>query len=292
MDLEAQKGIIKKRIIRKSPFSVGYYNFQPSILTDNYPAKLPMDLAEELVLQYSDPGDLILDPFIGSGTTLRAAVKHGRRGIGLDINPDAIDLCKQYPELQTCKIELADSRKMTIPDDSIDVIITSSPYGTLIAGKKLAYSDDPRDLSNAKNYNDFLLGLLDILEECFRVLKPGRPVCFVAKDRNKRILQPLASYILVFGGMPKDETFTINGVLRHGVGFWPWSHRVFPTIPYMIWTFGAENKRKAIPQHEELAVLVKPDGELPEEEEPKEVERVKYDVLDNIFLAEKMRSGY
>jgi DNA modification methylase len=46
----------------------------------------PLDLMRELVSLFTDPGDLILDPFMGSGTTLRAAKDLGRRAIGIEIN--------------------------------------------------------------------------------------------------------------------------------------------------------------------------------------------------------------
>lgn len=52
-----------------------------------YPATMPYPLAENLVLRYSKPGDRILDPFVGSGTTIRAAAAAGRLSIGIDLNP-------------------------------------------------------------------------------------------------------------------------------------------------------------------------------------------------------------
>lgn len=275
MNITYQKtGIPERKLVRKSPFSVGYYNFQPAILTDTYPAKLPPDLADECILQWSDVGDLVLDPFVGSGTTLRSAVKFGRRAVGLDINPEAIRLCREYPELKDCRLEVCDSRKVPLPDECIDFVFGSPPYGTIIAGKKVAYSKDPSDISNAKSYDEYLLMLLPILRECYRVLKSGGLLALVIKERNKKEelhLQPLPAYILVYGGMPKGEQFTIQGVAQSGVGFWKWTHRVLPTIPYMIWTFGPENRRKAIPQHEELVVLRKPTIEDEPEAEPEPI---------------------
>jgi len=52
-----------------------------------YPATMPLPLAEFLVSAYSEPGDFIVDPFCGSGTTLRVAAALGRRSLGIDINP-------------------------------------------------------------------------------------------------------------------------------------------------------------------------------------------------------------
>lgn len=53
-----------------------------------HPTQKPIDLIKELITRHSNPGDLILDPFMGSGTTLRAAKDLGRRAIGIEINED------------------------------------------------------------------------------------------------------------------------------------------------------------------------------------------------------------
>jgi site-specific DNA-methyltransferase (adenine-specific) len=50
-----------------------------------HPTAKPLPLMLELLQAFTDPGDLILDPFIGSGTTLRAAKELGRRAIGIEI---------------------------------------------------------------------------------------------------------------------------------------------------------------------------------------------------------------
>ena len=57
-----------------------------------YPTQKPLKLLERIISASSNPGDIVLDPFCGSGTTLVAAHKLGRRYIGIDINPDAVDL--------------------------------------------------------------------------------------------------------------------------------------------------------------------------------------------------------
>lgn len=53
-----------------------------------HPTAKPIGLIREWVEKFTDPGDLILDPFMGSGTTLRAAADLGRRAIGIEINED------------------------------------------------------------------------------------------------------------------------------------------------------------------------------------------------------------
>ncbi len=53
-----------------------------------HPGQFPYPLAADHIASWSDPGDLVLDPFAGSGTTLRAAKDLGRGFIGMEINPD------------------------------------------------------------------------------------------------------------------------------------------------------------------------------------------------------------
>ena len=57
-----------------------------------YPTEKPVDLLETLVRQSSVEGDLVLDPFMGSGSTCIAALQSSRRFIGCDIQPDAVRL--------------------------------------------------------------------------------------------------------------------------------------------------------------------------------------------------------
>ena len=51
-----------------------------------HPTQKPIELMKELITRHSNEGDLILDPFMGSGTTLRAAKDLGRRAIGIELN--------------------------------------------------------------------------------------------------------------------------------------------------------------------------------------------------------------
>jgi len=53
-----------------------------------HPTQKPIPLFEWILKNYSEPGDIVLDPFLGSGTTLRACRETGRIGLGFEINPD------------------------------------------------------------------------------------------------------------------------------------------------------------------------------------------------------------
>ena len=87
-----------------------------------YPAEKPPAVSEVLVKQSSERGELVADPFMGSGSVGIAAVKHGRRFCGTDLNPEAVrlaaDRLRQYggghvpadlPEPSPDLLELSDS---------------------------------------------------------------------------------------------------------------------------------------------------------------------------------------
>jgi DNA modification methylase len=59
-----------------------------------FPAKFPPQLPRKFIEGLSEPGDVILDPMVGSGTTIVEAFLAGRRGLGFDIDPMALRLCK------------------------------------------------------------------------------------------------------------------------------------------------------------------------------------------------------
>jgi DNA modification methylase len=60
-----------------------------------HPATFPEQLAEDHILSWSNSGDLVLDPFSGSGTTMRIAKKTGRNYVGFDISQEYVDLSEK-----------------------------------------------------------------------------------------------------------------------------------------------------------------------------------------------------
>lgn len=52
-----------------------------------HPAQFPLDLVDRVVLGCSNPGEVVMDPFIGSGTTAVSCLRHGRRVIGFELSP-------------------------------------------------------------------------------------------------------------------------------------------------------------------------------------------------------------
>ena len=66
----------------------------PSGITRTHPSQKPLKLMEELMRRSSNEGDLVLDPFMGSGVTMKACRNLNRRGIGIEIRQDYYDVAK------------------------------------------------------------------------------------------------------------------------------------------------------------------------------------------------------
>lgn len=60
-----------------------------------HPCQFPVELIERLVLSLTNEGDWVLDPFLGTGTSVIAAIRHGRRGVGAEIVPKYVELARQ-----------------------------------------------------------------------------------------------------------------------------------------------------------------------------------------------------
>ena len=73
----------------------------------DHPCPKPVKLAEWLVEILSDPGDVILDPFMGSGTTGVACLNTGRRFIGIELDPGYFDIARQRLEAASAQKRLA-----------------------------------------------------------------------------------------------------------------------------------------------------------------------------------------
>ncbi len=75
----------------------------------NHSATFPVALPEWFIKLFTEPGDVVLDPFIGSGTTALAAAQLGRQYVGIDINREYIDLArKRISETQIRLPNIAD----------------------------------------------------------------------------------------------------------------------------------------------------------------------------------------
>ncbi|CVH76652.1 Modification methylase MboII [Clostridiales bacterium CHKCI006] len=143
-------------------------------------------IPRNLILKYTKINDLILDCFVGSGTTLIEAKLLNRNAIGVDINNNALNISKERLRFAShnssmIKLYKGDAQKLTmINDDSIDLICTHPPYANIIKYSK----DIDNDLSLLE-YNDFLLHMNNVSKELYRVLKHGHFCSFMIGDIRK-----------------------------------------------------------------------------------------------------------
>jgi site-specific DNA-methyltransferase (adenine-specific) len=71
------------------------HRIRHSVRRDEHPCQLPIPLLERIVLMSTDPGDVVLDPFLGTGTTAVAAKTLGRHLVGVDIEPEYAEIASQ-----------------------------------------------------------------------------------------------------------------------------------------------------------------------------------------------------
>ena len=152
-------------------------------------------IPRNIILRYSSEGDLVLDQFVGGGTTLVEAKLLGRNAIGVDVNDVALDRCREkldfkYGEAYSdIKIYKGDARHLEfIRSDSVDLICTHPPYADIIK-----YSENIENDLSQLEIKDFLPQIHKVAEEAYRVLKKDKYCAVLMGDtRRNGMVQPLA----------------------------------------------------------------------------------------------------
>jgi len=146
----------------------------------DYRGNSPPQVQRNLIIKYTNEGDIVLDPFCGSGTTLIETKLLNRKGVGIDINTEALKLTKErlnfkYDTLYEPKLINANSTnlKTIIPNNVIDFIFAHPPYANIIK-----YSKDINGDLSLLNLNEFLNQIKLFSEECFRILKKDK-ICSI-----------------------------------------------------------------------------------------------------------------
>jgi len=157
-------------------------------------------IPRNVILKYSKPGDVILDYFIGSGTTAVETKLMGRRCIGRDINPAAIGLAlenlkfsppKALYEVYTInepEVSEGDARDLSdISSNSIDLICAHPPYAGIIN-----YSSNVEGDLSKLTIDKFLKEMEKVASESFRVLKPsGKCAILIGDTRKHKHIVPM-----------------------------------------------------------------------------------------------------
>ncbi len=181
----------------KSQLGVWQFQYEKRDVRDKklHPATYPIALAKKVIELFTHRGELVVDPFLGSGTTLVSAQDCDRNAVGFDLKKDYIKLTK---ERLRSPVLFNSSKQIAVQDDAINIprylaeetialIVTSPPYANLLNrkrknksrrfrkneqyGKIEQYSQDDRDLGTM-NLSNYTKTMGDIFERLLPLLKP------------------------------------------------------------------------------------------------------------------------
>ncbi len=200
-------------------------------LKKEHVATFPKQVAAHWIEIFTRPGDVVLDPTMGSGSTLIAAALLKRLSIGIELYPDNIDLFRKimndyylHEDQRTLDSHIgsedykryweptilggeATAEVRNIPDDSVDYIIFSPPYADTLhksgggvdtrskqrkeKGMKYTYGTDKRDAGNME-YSDWLNWLADLADRLFPKAKAGTYMTIVVQNEVRQPFTPMA----------------------------------------------------------------------------------------------------
>lgn len=168
-----------------------------------HPAPFSFTDVSRLIKFFTKKNNTVLDPFVGIGSTLKACAIEKRKGIGIDLNKDFINLSKKRLKdevidgVQDQQIFKGDARQVLkkLKTNSVDFVVTSPPYWNILSkvdhkvkkeriSKNLIqnYGNNKKDLANIKDYKAFLSELTGIFLECKRLLKPKKYISIIVSD--------------------------------------------------------------------------------------------------------------
>ena len=186
---------------------------QKSVL--RHPAKFPETLVMEFITFFTKLNQVVFDPMAGTGSTLVAALRCGRNAYGIELNPTYAEIARQVvadevrglgPTGTGLRWELitGDASQATeivakhqIPP--VDYVVTSPPYWDMLHAHGAAtqknrrsaedldvfYSDDPNDLGNIVDYEEFTGRLTNIYIGMRTILRPGAYLTIIVKNIKK-----------------------------------------------------------------------------------------------------------
>ncbi len=149
-------------------------------------------LAESVIWYASQPGDLVLDPFAGYGTTVAVAERMGRRAIGIELVPEHLEIARHRSGGRG-RLILGDARDLSrLVDEPVDLVLTSPPY--------MPATDHPQNpltgyATNDGDYAVYLRELGAVFGQVAMLLRPGGQLVINAANvmATDGTVTPLAS---------------------------------------------------------------------------------------------------
>lgn len=242
-----------------------------------HPAAFPISMAAKVISLFTHRGELVIDPFVGSGTTLVAARDLDRNAVGFDLNEEYIEVCEE----RLFQLALGNkSKQLAIVDDArnisdylgqetVSLIFTSPPYANLLNRKRKnksrrgnerkneqymeieQYSQDPRDLGTL-NPDEFGKAIEEIFANMLPLLRPKAHCVINVPDfwwKNQRItLHIIVVEALRRAGYELRNTIIWdrrNIVNRVGIFGWPSNYITMgTTFEYLLDFWRPPRKRR------------------------------------------------
>lgn len=183
-------------------------------------------IPNQLMRRFTKKGDVVLDTFLGSGTTLIECKRLGRNGIGIELLPKIAEIAKQRISQEPCfdskdklfsTILVADSTKEATRKkveevlknhgkQNVQLIIMHPPYHDIIK-----FSDRPDDLSNAKSVDEFLKLFGDVVSNFLNLLEKKHYLAVVIGDKYAN------SEWIPLGFMTMQEVLNRDGLILKSI---------------------------------------------------------------------------
>jgi len=134
---------------------------------NKYAGVTPALIIYNMIWRYTDPGDLVVDPMCGSGTTIDVCKEEKRRVIGYDIHSTRPDIIKN------------DARQIPLGDNSVDMVFIDNPYVD-----NIRYNSEPKNIGNISSESEeFYDELEKVMKESHRILKEGKVLGWLIGDQ-------------------------------------------------------------------------------------------------------------
>ena len=178
-----------------------------------HPAKFPETLAEEFIRFFTKEKQTVLDPMVGTGSTVVACLRSRRRGVGIELNPRYYEIAQKIvageieamgglknQRLAPLLFNADAAEAASLPKlPKAHYVLTSPPYWDMLRargaetqkkrrstpGLDVFYSDDPHDLGNVDDYDEFVRRLTAIYASLKPMLRPRAYLTIIVKNVKK-----------------------------------------------------------------------------------------------------------
>ena len=205
-----ERGVKKVKTSKLNDINLHRWKEYPDIITDSlwvlpkrdtagahlawYWGNFIPQIPHQLMLRYTRKGDWVLDPFLGSGTTLIECRRLGRNGLGVELSDkvarEAEKLIAEEPNRHSVETQVltGDSRTFDLHRElrergpqQVQLLLMHPPYHDIIS-----FSEDRDDLSSAENTEDFLKMFGEVVDNTTPLLEKGRYFALVIGDKYEK----------------------------------------------------------------------------------------------------------